>query len=65
MGEAYVSEEFPWVVLAQWADSGPTVHGGYRTAEAAERSAAAAWRDVARCTGWTVLLMSDPPVGRP
>ena len=54
--------EFPWLLLAEWTDSSPTVHGGFRTAEAAEACASGAWSGNPRCLRWSVVLMSDAPV---
>lgn len=51
-----------WVIVAEWADSSPTVHGPYSSADAAERAAARAWSRLTNCTGWNTVLMQDGPV---
>lgn len=63
--ESYVTDEFPWVIVAEWVGRPPTVHGGFRSAEAADEAARRAWRPSDRptlCAAWHVLRVSDPPV---
>ena len=62
MPEQYVTAEFPWVLVAEWSTSSPTVHGGFRTADGAQEAATKAWAGDPACTGYYVLLITEPPV---